>query len=242
MKKIVLASAFLALFAGNALAQGNGNGNGNDNRTSNEIGQNGNGNGYGHSNGNNGNGNGGGNNGNGNGNGGGGQVSEGGDGEAGGATQYTHLALSNAIEIKFTDNLSHVGGNVTLSFTNVNNYANGVESSEQELSISSNKNYTIAVKTNADKFTYSGTTSPAPDMPVNGVLALVVTENNTNGSIAGPFSNSSYATLTNSNQGLLTAATRGGNKTFSVKYKATPGFAYPAGNYSVNVVYTATQQ
>ena len=129
-----------------------------------------------------------------------------------------------------------------MSFSGVNNYANGVESNEQELSISSNKNYTITVKTNSDKFTYTGNTTPAPAMPVNGVLGLVVTENNTNGSIATPFSNSNYATLTHNNQNLITSAARGGNRTFSVKYKATPGFAYPAGNYVVDVVYTATQQ
>ncbi|MCB0700871.1 MAG: hypothetical protein KDC11_13515, partial [Chitinophagaceae bacterium] len=64
----------------------------------------------------------------------------------------------------------------------------------------------------------------------------------TGGSIANPFSNSAYATLSSSDQDLITTADRGGNQTFSVKYKATPGFAYPAGTYSVDVVYTATQE
>ena len=41
---------------------------------------------------------------------------------------------------------------------------------------------------------------------------------------------------------ILTGASNGNNQTFSVKYKATPGFAYPAGVYAVDVTYTATQQ
>ena len=121
-------------------------------------------------------------------------------------------------------------------------YANGVESEEQELMVRSNKNFSIGVKSNVTNFTYTGTTTPAPVMPVNGVLGLKVTENNTGGSIASPFSSANYASLTSSNQNLITGSSRGGNKTFSIQYKATPGFAYPAGTYSADVVYTATQQ
>ena len=100
----------------------------------------------------------------------------------------------------------------------------------------------VAVKANATNFSYTGNTSPAPQMPVSGVLGIKVTANGTGGSIANPFSNSAYATLSGSDQDLITTADRGGNQTFSVKYKATPGFAYPAGTYSVDVVYTATQE
>ncbi len=41
---------------------------------------------------------------------------------------------------------------------------------------------------------------------------------------------------------LISNGQNGGNQTFSVMYNATPGFAYPAGTYTVDVVYTATQQ
>ena len=156
------------------------------------------------------------------------------------ASQTTNLVLSNAIEITFTGNNSATGADVTIPFTTVNDYANGVESDAQELKVRSNKNFSVAVKANASEFSYTGNTTPAPEMPVEGVLAVKVTANGTGGSIAGSFSE--YATLTSSNQDLITAADRGGNQTFSVKYKATPGFAYPAGTYAVDVVYTATQQ
>jgi hypothetical protein len=41
---------------------------------------------------------------------------------------------------------------------------------------------------------------------------------------------------------MINSASKGGNQTFEVKYKATPGFAYPAGTYTTDVVYTATQE
>ena len=103
--------------------------------------------------------------------------------------------MSNAIEITFTGNGSATGADVTIPFTTVNDYANGVESDAQELKVRSNKNFSVAVKANAANFTYSGSTTPAPSMPVNGVLAVKVTANGTGGSIANPFSASSYATL-----------------------------------------------
>lgn len=158
------------------------------------------------------------------------------------ASQSVQLSLSNAIEITFTGNSSATGADVTIPFTSVNDYANGVESDAQELKVRSNKNFSVAVKASNTNFSYTGTTSPAPTMPVSGVLGVKVTANGTGGSIASPFSAANYATLTASNQELISAGTRGGNQTFAVKYKATPGFAYPAGTYAVNVVYTATQQ
>jgi len=160
--------------------------------------------------------------------------------QSGSASQTVQLTLSNAIEITFTGNSSATGAAVTIPFTTVNDYANGVESDAQELKVRSNKNFSVAVKTNNPKFSYTGSTTPAPEMPVEGVLAVKVTANGTGGDIAGSFN--SYATLTSSNQNLITGADRGGNQTFSVKYKATPGFAYPAGTYAVDVVYTATQE
>jgi hypothetical protein len=239
MKKITLLAVCCLVLNIVASAQSNGRGNGGQNNNGN------NGNGYG----NNGNGNGQGNNGNGNGNGGsnnnsgssnGGGSSSAGGGEASAATQSTNLSLANAIEITFAGNMSATGADVTIPFTTVNDYANGVESDAQELKVRSNKNFSVAVKANASEFSYTGNTTPAPEMPVEGVLAVKVTANGTGGSIAGSFSE--YATLTSSNQDLITAADRGGNQTFSVKYKATPGFAYPAGTYAVDVVYTATQE
>lgn len=226
---------------GNGNGNGNGLGNGNGNAYANGLGGSGNGSNSGSQ------GNGNGNNGNGNGNGGsnsGGSSSgssSSGSGVSDCANQNVNVALSNAIEITFTGTGGITGTDVSIPFTTVNDYANGVETATQELKIRSNKNFTVEVKTNSANFSYTGSTSPSPTMPVNGVLGVMVSANSTGGSIGSNFSSSAYNTLKNSDQDLITSGSRGGNQKFSIKYKATPGFAYPAGTYTVDVVYTATQ-
>ena len=156
------------------------------------------------------------------------------------AQQTTNLSLADAIELTFTGSGSATGAAVTMSFANVNDYANGVASTAQALKVRSNKNFSVAVKTNAANFTYTGSTSPAPVMPVASVLDVKVSANGTGGTIGTGFDN--YKDLSSTNQTLISNGSRGGNQTFSVMYNATPGFSYPAGNYAVDVVYTATQQ
>lgn len=158
------------------------------------------------------------------------------------ASQKVNLNLGNAIEITFVGSGNATGADVDIPFNTVNDYANGVESSDQQLKVRSNKDFDVTVKTDATNFTYSGSTIPAPVMPVKDVLNLKVTSNTTGGSIASPFSGAQFASITDQDQGLIDDGIRGGDQKFAIKYKATPGFNYPAGTYSVNVVYTATQK
>ena len=136
------------------------------------------------------------------------------------ASQTVQLALSNALEITFTGNGSATGATATLPFTTVNDYANGVESAAQEIKFRSNKNFNVTVKTTTANFSVMN----------NGVT--------TSSTMPASAYNSLSATAAN----LITNASNGGNQTFAVKYKATPGFAYPAGTYATDVVFTATQQ
>jgi hypothetical protein len=158
------------------------------------------------------------------------------------ASQTTKLSLANAVEITFTGTGTTSGGTVTMPFTTVTDYANGVSSSAQTLKVRSNKAFGVTVKTNAANFTYTGSTTPAPTMPVANILKLKVSANNTGGSIASGFSSTAFSSLSNADQNLISNGTYGGNQNFDVMYEATPGFAYPAGDYTVNVVYTVTQQ
>ena len=158
------------------------------------------------------------------------------------ATQSVSLDLSNAIAITFTGSGTNTGGAVTLPFSTVSDYANGVTSTAQQLKVQSNLAFDVAVKSNATNFTYTGSYTTGTTMPVSGVLKLMVTANSTGGSVASPFSTSSYATLTDADQDLITSGTYGSNQLFSIQYKAEPGFTYPAGTYTTSVVYTATQQ
>lgn len=154
------------------------------------------------------------------------------------ASQQVNLNLTDAIAISFVSSGSTTGSTINLNFSNVKNYANGVASAAQQLKVQSNKNFTVSVQTNSANFSYTGSTSPAPVMPVSA-LNLEVTANATGGTIASVFRR--FGHLSSSSQNLITNCTYGGNKTFSVKYKATPGYSYPAGTYTTTVVYTATQ-
>ncbi|MBL7717668.1 MAG: hypothetical protein JNL72_02430 [Flavipsychrobacter sp.] len=158
------------------------------------------------------------------------------------ATQSVSLTLSNAIAITFTGSGTNTGGAVTLPFSTVSDYANGVTSTAQQLKVQSNLAFDVTVKSNASNFTYTGTYTTGTTMPVSGVLKLMVTANSTGGSIVTPFSSTAYSTLTSTDQNLIANGTYGSNQLFSVQYQATPGFTYPAGTYTTSVVYTATQQ
>jgi hypothetical protein len=154
-------------------------------------------------------------------------------------TQTMSMTTGNSVSITFTGTSSATGNTVSLPFTTATNYANGKTSTAQTMQVVSNKAFNVTVKTASPNFTYSGSTSPAPSMPVNGILKLKVSSNATGGIIAAPFS--AFGTLTASNQNLITNGVTGTNQLFSVKYKAAPGFDYPAGIYTVDVIYTATQ-
>jgi len=158
------------------------------------------------------------------------------------ASQSASLVLSNAIALTFTGSGTSTGGAVSLPFTTVSDYANGVSSTAQQLKVQSNLAFDVAVKANASNFTYTGTYTTGTTMPVSGVLKLMVSSNTTGGSIVTPFSTTAYSTLTSTDQNLINSGTYGSNQLFSILYQATPGFTYPAGTYNTSVVYTATQQ
>ena len=155
-------------------------------------------------------------------------------------TQTVSLSLTDFIEMDFTATNDDLGATVTMNFATVTDYVNGVTSGAQQLKVLSTRHFNVTVKSSSTNFTYTGNATPTPVMPVNGILNVMVSANSTGGTIAAPFT--SYATITSSNQNLITNGSNGGNQTFSVQYKATPGFTYPGGTYATTVVYTATQQ
>lgn len=156
------------------------------------------------------------------------------------ASQSSKLVMSNAIDITFNSTGSNNGGNVNLAFANVNDFANGVESAVYQLNVRSNKKFRVQAKSSSSRFTYSGSITPAPLMNVQNILFLKVTNNQTGGTVGSSFNNK-YRTMRNSSQTIINNATPGGNNSFNIQYKATPGFGYPAGTYTVDIVYTATQ-
>ncbi|MBS1771488.1 MAG: hypothetical protein JST82_01420 [Bacteroidetes bacterium] len=155
------------------------------------------------------------------------------------ASQTTNLSLSNAIDITYVGNGSATGASVNFSFNSVNDYANGLESSGIQMKVRSNKAFNVSVKSSSTNFTYSGSTTPAPVMPVWSVLNFKLTSNTTGG---WSWVNNNYDYIDQNNWTFLYGGDNGGNQTFTVQYRVKPGFAYPAGTYTTDVVYTATQQ
>lgn len=155
------------------------------------------------------------------------------------ANQNVNLGLSSAIEISFVNTDNTVGSDVNINFGNVNKYQNGVNSGKQQLKVQSNEDFTISVHASNPYFQYTGSTIPAPQMPISD-LNLKVTDNATGGNIASPFSG--FADLDDMPQTIISNGQKGGNQLLSVRYKANPGFDFPEGTYSVDIIYTATQQ
>ena len=154
--------------------------------------------------------------------------------ESASAAQLITVELAPTIQI--TANNS---ANVNLGFNNTNNYINGVQSTRQDFTVQSNRDFVVNVRTNAPVFTYSGGTHPAPEMPVENILFLTVNNNNTGGVVASSFN--TFASLSSNPRDLLLNCKNGGDRNFSVSYKAIPGTEFPAGYYTVDVIYTATQ-
>ena len=137
------------------------------------------------------------------------------------ASQTVTLILKNAISINLT---SAASSNFT--FNTTDDYQNGqTNAAAAVLQVSSNRPWAVSVKTTTANF--SGPAAPAVTMP-STVLAARLNGGTT------------YAALST----VATPLTSGGRgiESFSVDYKATPGYTYDAGTYTISVVYTATQQ
>lgn len=162
--------------------------------------------------------------------------------QVGSASQTASLVLNNSIDISYMATGDGSGNDAIMQFSAPTDYSNGVTSPEQQLRVRSNKNFKVAVRCDAASFAYQGNTTNAMDNMPDNALWLKVTANNTGGAVKAPFSTSGYATLSDENQDLLVNGNYGGNQTFAVQYKCTPGFNLPAGTYTMNVVFTATQE
>jgi hypothetical protein len=137
------------------------------------------------------------------------------------ATQTVTLVLKNAISINIT---SATG--TSFSFDDANEYSTGLtNTSASTIQVASNLPWAVSVKTSTANF--SGPAAPAATMPSSALGVRL------NGGSAFTSLSTSAASLTSGARG---------TGSFSVDYKANPGYAYDAGTYTISVVYTATQQ
>ena len=136
------------------------------------------------------------------------------------ATQTVTLVLKNTISI----NLTAATGN-NFNFDNTDNYSNGVTNTNAStFEVKSNRPWAVTVNTATANF--SGPVTSAA-MPAS-VLGVRLT-----GATAFAALSTTATQVTNGGRGIAS---------FNVDYKATPGYVYDAGTYTVSVVYTATQQ
>lgn len=153
------------------------------------------------------------------------------------SAQTANLALSNAIELTF---MNGSGGTSTMLFNSLNDLVNGVESSPQQLRVRSNKTFKITASTIGSKFSYQGNSLLNTLLSVVSVLKISCTQAST-GNVPGQLGSwKNFSLLTPTT--ILTDGAPGGNQTFTVKYKATPGLNVAAGVYTTTVRFTATQQ
>lgn len=159
--------------------------------------------------------------------------------DAASGSQTANLNLSDAIDISFVSSTTVQN----IEFNSLNDLINGVETAEHELRVRSNKKFKVTVKPSSRNFTYSGSYVLNTLLRVSNVMKIAVTDNNTGGTqpffaqLTGWQSFSYFGWPTT----LLNNCDAGGNQTFKVKYKATPGVNAVAGTYTVDMVYTATQ-
>lgn len=148
------------------------------------------------------------------------------------ASQTVRLNLRPTIEITAV-----TPGDVNMNFETISNYSNGVQSNDHEFKVRSNEDFTVSVKSDATNFSYQGSTTPNPIMPVSNTLSLAIAKNKTGGNAVSD----QFMNITNSPQNLLVNCKNGEDQRFSINYRSNPGVTYPAGIYTVGIIYTATQ-
>lgn len=154
------------------------------------------------------------------------------------AVQTAKLDLSDAIELSFVNG---AGGTLNFTYNNATELINGKESVTQDLRVRSNKKFKVAVSSSTANFTYTGTSIVNNIIPVNTGLKVMVTANNTGGILTLSALLGWLGLTIGGGTTLLTYCNPGGNQTFTVKYKATPGILAAPGTYTTDVVFTATQ-
>jgi len=157
------------------------------------------------------------------------------------ASQTAMLSLGTVVQISaFGGDGSENTSTVTMPISASNDLANGIESPEFTLAINSTAGFDVKAKANTEYFSYTGSSAFPPSMRVSDVLALKVSNNSTSATVTG--GHEQYQPIGGSTESPILANGAGGsNQVMGVKYKSTPGYNYPAGVYTVDIVYTITQ-
>jgi hypothetical protein len=156
------------------------------------------------------------------------------------ASQTARIVINDAIDIRFINN-STTGSDIPFTFSTIQNFIDGVVSTEEpELLIRSNKDFNISIRTKSATFNGPTGTSLSADK-----LKVMAVKQPLGSSVATPFSTASYSPLSYTPQTIFQGCTKGwtaADQNCKLRFKAEPATQIPAGSYSIDVEYTATQQ
>lgn len=157
------------------------------------------------------------------------------------ASQPIQCAMAEVVGATFGPTGGSGGGSsaVELPISGSSALSNGIESPEINVTMQGNSAFDVSVKASSETFTYSGPNTLGTTMYVKDVLSLIVSSNNTGGTVGSGFG--SYQSLDGTTSKKMIQSGQSGVRTFGFKYKATPGFNYPAGTYTTSIVYTITK-
>lgn len=160
-----------------------------------------------------------------------------------GAVQKANLNLSEVVGVSLPDD---GGGNgsggsaVEMPISSMNGLSEGIESPALKIKLQSTTPFDISISASSNTFIYSGSSSFGTTMNVADVLAVMITQNATGGSVAGGFGQ--YKSVTGTIKQPIITSGQPGERSFEFKYKAIPGFEYPAGTYTTDIIYTITKR
>lgn len=158
----------------------------------------------------------------------------------GGSGQNGRLSLTEVVSASLFAADSGSTSSIAIPIGGINALADGAESHEIEVTLQCTADYDVSVSSSSEYFTYNGPDANPTPMLVKDVLSIRITANNTGGSVSNGFTQ--YQPVDGSLNKLIIASGLSGTRTFSFKYMAQPGFNYPAGTYTTDIVYTITKK
>lgn len=160
------------------------------------------------------------------------------------AAQQTALGLEDVVGVSlFSDNgggNGNGGGVVEMPIGGVNALADGIESPAIEIKLQSTTAFDVSISSSSNTFAYTGPSTFGTTMNVTDVLDVMITENGTGGTIGSGFSQ--YQPVNGTTKKPIINSGQPGVRTFAFKYKANPGFNYPAGTYTTDIIYTIVKK
>lgn len=131
------------------------------------------------------------------------------------------------------------GSSVEMPLNGTTAMGSGIESPEFKVNLFSNANFDVSVQASSNAFTYTGAATSGTNMPVKDVLSVIITDNNTGGDVTNGYNN--YQSVNGTTGKRVIGNGQIGTSSFGFKYKANPGFNYPAGTYTTDILYTITK-